>query len=246
MTEAEELELLELEAKAAKGKAKPAAPPPEPAKPSISPSAERWIDTSFGKRDKISENIGQFIAGAGDAGIKGYLGLKSFLPGGLNEDDKAVLQKMKEDAEIDSGWRTAGEIGGNLAATAIPGSALAKTVGVATKVAPTANTLVKALAAVAPAGATSAATEAVLSPSEKEDFVDRMKEKGVHALEAAATGMGLSAAGQGAVKAATGMFTPTYEAMKLMAQGVTPKLQDATEGIGRFIGKLTAGASNTS
>lgn len=181
---------------------------------------------------------GPFAAGVADAGIKGFMGVKSLITD-LSDEDKAVLRELRQEAKDDpNGFkRGAGEVVANIAATAVPGAKAAGAVGKVTSMLP------RALQWLAPA--TTAATVSggqgmLLNPSEaqgSERIMDKLRMAGTDA----ATGAAFAAGGQVLRKALTKPFTPTKEAEDLMAMNITPTLQQGAEGrVGKFVGGLTS------
>lgn len=196
-----------------------------------------------GVLQRAAGRMGPVVSGVGDALIKGALGVKSLVTD-LSEADRLALQGMREEAARDTGWagagRMAGEIGTNIAATAVPGAklggALARTMQ--------ARRGLQAIAPVASAAAVSGLSGAVLTPSESEGAAGRFADKGQQGLVDAATGGVLQAGGSMLRRAGTGMFRPTADAVKLMDQGIVPTLSQGAESrFGRSVGSLAAGAS---
>jgi hypothetical protein len=188
---------------------------------------------------------GPLAAGAAQAVIRAYLGLKQF-GGGLSEEEQAVLAEIKKEDEADpnGGWRTAGDIGANIAMTAIPGGAVAKTAVLPKMAAKIAARSGSRLGAVGAGAATSGAQSFLLTPGEGESFGEQMADKARRATEDAALGGGLAAGGKLLKKAITKPFEPSVRAEKLFAQGVNPTLQQGAEGtVGKFVGGLTSGAA---
>lgn len=184
---------------------------------------------------------GPTMAGVADAGIKGFLGLKQLVGMGSKED-KDVLEQMRQEKEADpeSGWRTGGEALGNIAATAIPGSAAARGIqGVK------ALSSLPRVAAMLGAGGSSAATEFALASGEGDSYGEQLLSKSKEAAKAAAMGAGITAGIGALAKPLTGLFKAKPDAEALYAQGVNPTLQQGAAGApGRFIGGLTAGVQN--
>lgn len=190
-----------------------------------------------------SPRLDALRAGIAQAGIKGALGIKQFF-GGLSDEDKAVLREVEAEdlADPKGGWRLGGEIAGNVAATAVPGAKLAKTLGATRAVKATG-----ALAAPLTAAGTSAGTEFAVAPGEGDDLLDQAASKVKKALQAGAFGGMLQAGGSVLRKALTKPFAPTAEAQKLLDQGIVPTLQQGSESsTGRFVGGLTSGALDSS
>lgn len=178
-------------------------------------------------------------AGIAQASIRGALGIKQFF-GGLSDEDKAVLREVKAEdlADPNGGFRTAGDVAANVAATSVPGAALAKTLSGARAVQAAGR-----LAAPLVAAGISGATEALVAPGEGDTFGEQLTSKGKQALQAAAAGGVIQAGGSVLRKALTKPFTPSAEATRLMQEGIIPTLQQGSEGkAGRFIGALTSGA----
>lgn len=182
---------------------------------------------------------GPVLAGVADAGIRGALGIKQLF-GGSSDEDKAVLRELEAEKKADpeGGWRTAGDVGANIALTAIPGAkgaqALNKTRALAAlgRAAPAVN-----------AAAISGGTEALLAPGEGDTFGEQLASKGKEAAKAAALGGVL----HGAVSAAARPFKPSQAAQSLMDQKVYPTLAQGSEGkFGKFVGGLTSGVFPTS
>jgi len=193
-----------------------------------------------------------FKEGFGDSTIKAALGIKQVF-GGLSDEQKAVLREI-EKAEADDPnkkTRTLGGVGSSVLQAALPGGpgfkgvqALTKTLGFMGKAAPIATSALVS-------GAGEALTTPSLGETTEEVAADKAKAGGV----AAALGGTLSTLAKGAGKVATGLFTPTQEAKDLIAQGVTPTLQQGAAGFklpgtdinvnpGKFIGGLTTGAAD--
>jgi hypothetical protein len=192
--------------------------------PEGSASAHRW----GGGR------VGRFVAGLGDSGIKAAIGMKRLVGMG-SEDDQRVLDMMKQDQEQDgAGWRTGGQVLGDIAQFAVPGAKVAKYAEKATRALP--NALSK-LAPVVGAGAASGAQEFLTNTDE--NLSDRVANTG----KAVALGGGVAAGGKVLKKAVTQPFRPSAEAERLMAEGIVPKLQEGAEGkFGRFVGRLAQGS----
>ena len=125
---------------------------------------------------------GPTMAGVADAGIKGYIGLKQLVGMG-SEDDKGILEQMRQEkaADPESGWRTGGDVLGNIAATAIPGSAAARGIQGAKMLA-----LFPKLASLLGAGGSSAATEFALAPGEGDSYGEQLLRKSKEAAKAGA------------------------------------------------------------
>jgi hypothetical protein len=175
------------------------------------------------------------MAGVADAGIRGYLGAKQFF-GGLDPEEQAVLRMQEEEAKADPEFwkRTGGNVLGNAALTVIPASKAAK----AAKILPKWLTL----GGVGTAAGVSGAQGLVLNPGQGETVGEQLTDKAKAAGVDAALGGALGAVGKGVVKAGTGMFQATKEAIDLMREGVTPTLQQGAESsVGRFIGGLASG-----
>lgn len=180
---------------------------------------------------------GPVLAGVADAGIKGYLGLKQFF-GGLDDEERGVLQqqKLEEEADPEGGWRTAGQVGANIAATAIPGAKAGKLLTAARA---------PFLSGVGAAGVVGGATEGLLTPGEGDTYGEQMASKGGNALKATLAAMAGQTVLGGAGKAVSGMFKAKPEAEALFKQGINPTLQQGAEGkAGRWIGGLTSGATD--
>lgn len=178
------------------------------------------------------------MAGLADAGIKGYLGLKTIL-GGLSKEEQGVLRELKAEAEADPNGvqRTAGDIVGNLLMSAVPAS---KAAGFVSKIT---GALPAWLAPAATAATVSGAQGLVMNPGQGETWADQMADKTEQSGKDALFGGVLGAGGQLLRKGVTQMFTPKPEAEMLFRQGINPTLQQgADSGAGRFIGGLTSGA----
>lgn len=196
-------------------------------KPSAAPSEQ--VEQPFAR----AGGHGPVLAGVADAAIKGALGVRQLF-GGLSPEQKAVLQELKKEKEADpsSGWRTTGEVAGNIAMTAIPGSKAEKALRGAAKV----PSLLRAASA---AAGSAAGTEFLTSVGEGEGAWDQLYGKLKNAGTAAAVAGPLA----GAMRVASQPFAPTAEAVGLIKKGVNPTLQQGAEGkMGRFIGGLTSGA----
>lgn len=206
------------------GSQRPAATPPEGAKP---------FQRASGR--------GPVLAGAGDALLKTIFGV-SGLFGGNSPETKAVLREMEAEKEADpeKGWRTGGEMGGNLLATAIPGGAAAKAIQGA-------KWLPRAIAPIAAAAGSGAATELATAPGQGDSWGEQMASKGEQALHAGAMGGALAGGAKvlGKTLGLTGMFKATPEAEQLFRQGINPSLQQGAAGkTGRVIGSLTSGVTD--
>lgn len=184
-------------------------------------------------------------AGVNDAVIKSYLGAKQFF-GGLSHEEQGVLRAMAEEkaADPEPKMRLAGDIGGNIAMTAVPGSkvaqVLSKTLSAA-KYVP--QMLVPALTGAAVSGGQGVA----LTPGEGEGFGEQMSNKAKSGGFDALLGAGIPAVGQVLKKTLTKPFEATKEALDLFRQGINPTLQQAADSkIGRFIGGLTSGVVDVS
>lgn len=214
----------------AQGGSHPLAPQTQPA--ALQPFQRAGANAGFGLG-----NVTPASAGINDAVIKTGLGLKSLFTD-LSEDDRYALAGMRQEKEEDpEGFkRGAGEFGGNVLIGALPGS----------KIASGASKLVGAGRALAPYFGTAmgaAGTEFVQHPAEGEGAGERLLDKAGSAGKAAVLAPLMQLGLRGMGKAITQPFKPTEEARKLMAQGVTPTLQQGSAGnIGRFIGGLTSGA----
>lgn len=178
---------------------------------------------------------GPFAAGVADATIKTALGVRQLF-GGLSDEQKAVLRELETEAAADpnGGWRTAGNIAGNVAALAVPG---AKAEKAARAVMGAGGLLKSALAA----GAGGGLVEGLTSVGEGDTYGAQMADKAKNALTGAVTAAGLT----GALGKVAEPFRATADARALMQQGITPTLQQGAEGrFGKFIGGMTAGAVN--
>ena len=183
-----------------------------------------------------------FKEGFGDSTIKAALGIKQVF-GGLSDDQKAVLREIEKAEEADPNklTRTAGGAGSSILQAALPGKiglkgvqALTKTLGFMGKAAPIATSALVS-------GTGEALTTPSLGETTEEVATDKAKAGGV----AAALGGTISTLAKGAGKVATGLFTPTQEAKDLIAQGVTPTLQQGAESwIGKKVGGLTSGVAD--
>lgn len=182
---------------------------------------------------------GPYMAGVADSGLRAYYGGKQFL-GGLSAEDRAVLREMNTEAQNDPSpfKRTAGDISGNLALTAVPASKLSKTLNTIPKIA--------RLGRLAPAvtgGAVSGATEFALAPGEGEGFGEQMLSKSSEAAKAAAIG----GVASGLLSGISRPFKPSKEADDLMKQGVYPTLQQGSDTWwGKNVGALSGGAGASS
>jgi hypothetical protein len=184
------------------------------------------------------------MAGLGDSGIKAALGLKSLVTD-LSDDDKLALKQMKLEAEADprSGYRTVGDITGNIAATLIPGAKAAQGVGKVVSALPSA---LRWLAPGLTGAAVSGAQGVALTPSESDGAGNRLADKLVAGGKDAAVGGVLGQGGKILAKTLTKPFQASPEAEKLFAQGVNPTLQQgADSAVGRFVGGLTAGITKS-
>lgn len=184
---------------------------------------------------------GPVMAGVSEAAIKGALGLKQFF-GGLSDQDRAVLEQIRLEREEDpnKGLRTLGSVGGTIAATAVPGNALARGVQ-GLRVLQSAGRVLPYLSTGAAAGGTEFAT----AVGEGDSFGEQLGSKVTQAAKAAATAPVLQKALQVMAKPVTGLFRPSREAEQLFAQGINPTLQQGAEtSVGRFIGGLTSGVTD--
>ena len=68
---------------------------------------------------------GAFGAGVAQGAIKGYMGLKGLLPGGIDDEDRGILKEIEKEAATDPDkWtRMGGEVLGTGAASAAGGGA---------------------------------------------------------------------------------------------------------------------------
>lgn len=176
---------------------------------------------------------GPAMAGVAQSAIKAGMGVKQFF-GGLSDEDKAVLREVEAEDKADpnGGWRGAGDVAGNIAMLAIPGSKLEKGFRGAAA-------MPSALRAAAAAAASSGITEAVTGVGEGEGFGAQMLSKAKGAAKAA----GISGVMGGALQKATRFFKPTAEAEQLMKMDITPTLQQGAEGrVGQFVGGMSGGA----
>lgn len=216
-----------------------AAPAAQTAPPAASEPAPATFERAAGG--------GPVRAGVADAAIKGYLGLKSFV-GGLDKDEQGVLAQMKKesDADPEGRWRTAGDIGGNVLMTALPGVGVGKA-ALLPKLAKTiAARSSPAAGAIGAGAAVSGAQSLALTPGEGESFGEQMTNKAKAAITDSALGGAFSAGGQVLKKWATKMFTPTAEAQTLFDQGVNPTLQQGADNwFGRAVGGMSSGAART-
>ena len=197
------------------------------------------------------KGAGPARAGVADAAIKGYLGLKQFV-GGLDKDEQGVLEQMKLEADADpeGGWRTAGEVGGNIAMTALPGVGAARNVlgaRAGARALPGALTAIGTKLGPVSGGAVSSGLASLaLTPGKGETFAEQMNDKGDAAVKDAALGGVFGLGGRVLKKWATKMFTPTPEAQTLFDQGVSPTLQQASNNwFGRSVGGMSSGAART-
>src|SRR3990172_1216815 len=178
---------------------------------------------------------GPFAAGLADSGLRAYYGGKQFL-GGLSEQDQAVLREMNTEGKNDPSpfTRTAGDMTGNMALTAVPATKLSKTLNAIPRIAK--------LGRLAPAltgAAVSGATEFALAPGQGDSFGEQMLGKSSEAAKAAALG-GITS---GLLSGISKPFKSSKEAQDLMKQGVYPTLQQGSDSfVGRNIGALSGGA----
>lgn len=174
-------------------------------------------------------------SGINDSMVKAVSGIKQLIGQG-GENDKLVAEQIKRERADDPhpNFRTGGDIGMSVATTALPGTALSKSLAARGISNPIANSAL-----------TSAIQSLILNPAEQGDsYLETMANKGKDALKAAAAGGLTTGLLQGATKAVTGLFRPTAEAEQLMRQGVNPTLQQGAESkIGKFIGALTSGVT---
>ena len=174
---------------------------------------------------------GPTLAGARDAIIKTGLGVKQIF-GGLSDEQKAVLEQMKleQEADPEGGWRTAGDIGAQVATSVLPG------VGAVGK----AGNIVKS--PILRAALSAGAQGAVLTPTSGDTYAEQMGNKAIEGAKGAVLGGAL----QALVKPVRGLFQATPEAEKLFKQGVSPSLQQAAASkTGKLIGGLTSGSLDT-
>lgn len=190
---------------------------------------------------------GPVAAGVAQSALKGYLGLKGLLPkglGGTTDEDRALLKQVNEEATADpeSGWRTAGDVAGTLAATAIPGAGVARGASAAARALP----MVGKLLTGASAGAGASGVQGfLLGNSDADTLAGRLVDKAKTAGHDALWGGALGAGGQLATKIATKLFSPTEQAIQLFRRGVNPTLQQGADSKwGGFVGGLTSGAEN--
>lgn len=148
------------------------------------------------------------LVGVGSTFNRAYLGVRSLLPGGeltqQEKDDLAVYERNKQHL---GGWGTAGEIGGDIALSALPGGAVTK----ATKAAPLLARTLSQLGLGAGYGA-------LTSPEDR---------TGGALGGAVGTGVGMAAN-----RVVGGAIKPfiTKDAEALMAQGVQPTIGQAMGG----------------
>lgn len=177
-------------------------------------------------------------SGVSDAGVKGYLGIKQLF-GGLGKDEKGVLEQQRLEKSQDPmpGTRTIGDIGANIALSAIP----------ATKAATVLNgtRAITALGRAAPAATgalTSGAQEFLLANGKGDTYAEQMGSKAKEAAKAAAIGGALI----GTLSALARPFKATKSAEDLMAQKVYPTLSQGAEGkVAKGVGGLTSGVLPT-
>ena len=195
---------------------------------------------------------GAFTAGASDAAIKAAIGLdqlnalspvralirtlrgKAPMQGDL-ENAQGVLGAMKEESANDpeKGLRTTGEIAANIGMTAIPVSALSKTLGGTSKVAQLGNAM-----------ATSGITGMAINPGQGEDLQAQLQDKAVQSAKDAAAGGVIQQGGRVLSKVFRGAKLKP-DAQKLFDQGVNPTMQQgAANPVTRFVGGLASGATN--
>jgi len=178
---------------------------------------------------------GALAAGMAEAVIKSGYGIKQLF-GGLNAEDRAVLEQIRLENEADpEGFkRGTGELLGNVLTTILPGGAAARTA----KAAGLAKTLGKA-------ALTAGATEAVTGVGTGDTYEEQLKSKAENAVKAGVTGAAFSGVLGGAAKAYKGMFRAKPEVQNLIEQGITPTLQQgADSSVGRFVGGLASGATS--
>lgn len=174
-----------------------------------------------------------FVSGVADAGIKAGLGVAQLF-GGLSDENKAVLNEMKKekDADPNAGWRTTGDVAGNIALTALPGAAAEKALrGTAS--------LPGILRSALAAGGSAAGTEAITSVGQGDTYGEQMASKAKNAGLAGMVGGTLG----GAVRAITKPFQISAEGKALLDQGITPTLRQGAEGdVGKAVGGLSGNA----
>jgi hypothetical protein len=179
--------------------------------------------------------LGPVGSGTADSVIKAVLGVKQLF-GGLSDLDKEVLKQMKDEREADpsKGWRTTGEVGGNLAMMAVPAAKLDKAVQ-GLSVLKNATRLRPVISAALSGGALDAAT----AVGEGDTYAEQMASKGKQGAVSAATGGLLT----GALSAISKPFRASHEAKQLMEEGITPTLaQGADSKLGRFVGGMSGNA----
>lgn len=203
-----------------------------------SPQAAQPSPPEAAKPFARAGGYGPTVAGIGDSAIKTFLGAKQ-LVGLESEDDKRVRKMMEEEHEADpeKGWRTAGEVVGDIAQTAIPANYAAKGIQGAQLLANFPK-----LAAILGAGGSGAATELVTSHGEGDTYGEQLLSKVKQAAKAGATAAAITGGISAVAKPLTGLFKATPEAERLYAQGINPTLQQGAAGFpGKYIGGLTAG-----
>lgn len=207
----------------------PVAPSPTPATP-----APTYAQKAAGLAGDLASFAGNFplfnkqkladqTAGGVGSVVKAGLGAKSMVTD-LSPDDKGALNVIEQDAASNPSNR-AGQVTGDVArglgeAALLPAVKGAKVLNAARNI------------------GMGAVDTAIATPG---DWTDKGKAAG----ESALAGLGLSGAGTALKKGATGLFTATKDALDLIKQGITPTLQQGSEGgIGKWIGGLTSGSTN--
>ena len=181
-------------------------------------------------------------SGFADAGVRGYLGVKTLF-GGLDKEEQGVLREQEAEAKADpsGGSRTSGAVMGNVLLSAVPASKAAGIVSKGAAIVP------KVLAPAATAAAVSGGQGIVLNPGHGDTFEEQVRDKLYQSGKDAAYGGLFTLGGQAGMKAATGLFKPSMDAIRLFKEGVTPTLQQGAAGLpGKYIGGLTSGAFDIS
>jgi hypothetical protein len=189
--------------------------------------------------DGSSPLLDRMKYGLAGVGIQGYLGAKNLVTK-LTPEEQNVLAQSRADVENSGFAGKAANLAGNVGlgvASSILTPALALPAAVAAKVAP-------AVIGAGKAALGSGAMEFVTHPAEDQENV--YGEKLQAAKNAALAGAGTYAGGKILAKAGTGLFQATKDAADLFRQGINPTLQQGAEGrVGRFVGGLTSGFTNT-
>lgn len=185
--------------------------------------------------------VGSVMQGAAQGFGKIPYALKEALVG-LSPEQRDFVNHNKEITRNAGGGAVLGEMGADIATSAVPMSKLTKAIS-ALRIPAAASTAGK-LGAM---GATAAAQSVLTDPTGVEGGQgDVWAQKGENAGKAALWSMLLGGAGRGMARVAAQPFKPTPQAEALIKEGITPTLQQGAAGhVGRWIGGLTSGAFPT-